>query len=286
MRRRKAVVDVENLMREMPFWDQEKIDFWPKGVHRLVNPEPYFDTFMSALEIKALKPKLQQWEQIRHYPADKAVSGWKHIVFMQSPNKDFVVKNCRFPLNRRKISSSLVSEMTAGWVYDKSNVGFILDVPSQSILSTDSKDIFSDWDAAYVKAGCQKHANDTSRCDFRCYVALRSAAPTNEHNHVSAMHQFKTPDEVIAEQLRAVKIPKKLYWNELVLIGRATAHAKLYSGVSRPQEIRAKGIYLIENPTDSAYRKKISMDWAKMASRWNYNIPIFRVVLSDLNMRR
>lgn len=245
---------MDNEMKEFPFWGEEQINFWPKNAHRLVNPEPYFK--LNKAEVRILKNKLLEWEKIRQYPVDRVVPGWRHIVHVQRVGPKFRVQDCRFPAYWDKISASLVSSETAGSTFI-SCCGYILDVPAQSILSADSDDVGSPI------------GKDGNR-DILAWIKQQSSV-----DWVHASHKLKTPDEVIREQ-----ILQDNPYNELILHGRATSGDKLYNGIARPGEVRAKGIYLVVDPTASASTIQNEAAWAQMASRLNRNIPIFRITLN------
>ncbi len=278
---------MEDLMREMPFWAEANLDFWStesKETNRLINPQPFFDPLMSREKttlidgivrnsrvhdrkiINELKSKLLEWEKVRHYPVDKWVTGWKHIVHVQPKSSDFRVKNCRFPADWEKISASLVSEKTAGETF-ASDCGYVLDVPSQSILSTDYKDIGSPKTSEDMTFFCQSSKRSlhalSHKCDIRCWVAMFS-----ESKEVSSLKEFKVPDQILMEQKA-----HGCSYNELLLIGRKTSDSKLYSKVPRPVEVRAKAVYIVL----SEYSRDQDEAWAKQASRLNCNIPIIRV---------
>ncbi len=198
---------------------------------------PYFK-YLDTATNTTIKDNLSKWDDVCNAEVkDKESGPWQYIVHMDSrvttKDKPLLVSG-KFPSNWKKISASLVTEKTADWTFlgDTIHAGYILDVPSQNILSTNSENIFSYESERHIATCSKKHKS--GGCHILCYIEANAKRNGGELN---ALDKILSPDELLKEQ---VATNAKSH-NELVILGPGTPNRVLYEGVPRTSEVKVKG---------------------------------------------
>ena len=238
---------------------------------------PYFSYLGSDVNT-TIKDKLSKWDDVCNAEVKDNESGpWQYIVHMDSRVTDKKQKPLlvggKFPSDWKKISASLVTDKTADWTFlgNEVHAGYILDVPSQNILSTNAKNIFSYESDKHIAKCSKRHRSGA--CHILCYIESEANA-----GNLNAFDKILSPDELVEEQ--EVTNPKR--HNELVILGPGTPNRVLYEGVPRTSEVKIKGIYLVVNQKDSPRNRERDRKWAEREAKRNatkegVDLPIFTV---------
>lgn len=242
---------------------------------------------------------LKAWDSLRKktLTIDKNLKKekWQHIVHMDWRSldpleRDLLVRG-KFPGDWKKVSASLVSNEMPHWtyiynVYPKHGVnrggllrvGYILDVPSQNILSTNPEDIASIESVEYM-AECRKHGGGP--CDVTCYIKanIRGRRKKPDHRWQRALKDLLTPDELM-NQTRIVR-NWRAHQNELIIVNPGgTLKKNTYEGMPAIGQIKVKAIYLIIDDDDSSAKRASDLAWANRIALKN-NLPIFKTYRSS-----
>jgi len=243
---------------------------------------PHFN-YLKEDTNRLIKGKLAKWDLVRKTKIDqKKPHTWQHIVHMdfRATNGGKPLLTARkFPSNWKKISASLVTNETPDWTYGangatgRMRVGYILDVPAQNILSTNSGNIFSRASEHHISQCKRKHKS--GGCHVLCYV---EANARNRGKDLNAFESLLSPEELVREQ----KMYNAKNHNELVIMGPGTPNRVLYKGVPRTGEVKVKGIYLVVSKTDPQKDRERDLKWAEKEAKRNANkkegsLPIFTV---------
>ena len=246
-----------------------------------------------------LKKTLSEWTKLRNQsmPMGIKISTWKHIVHMDhrvllTNNPPDLLVNGRFPSNWKKISASLVSDKMPNWTYlyrrypngefygGGLRVGYILDVPSQNILSTSPEDVNSVRSEEHID-NCRLHSGGD--CDIACYIKHNTPEQLGEHHPkaIYALDYLLDPDAFLRETRNCPnRLHQDYHQNEMLIMCReGTKRTHVYENEAPTGDIKAKAIYLIVDDDDimhypaEVYR---NINWAeKMAVK--HNLPIFQV---------
>ncbi len=180
---------------------------------------------------------------------------WMHLVYMINRPMEYernklLTSNFENIISKWDvISTSLISN---NLLDAYGSIGYILDVPPQNIISTNESDI-----------GFDNHiGTSASNGNFQRKVIDSFALVDYINKNLNR--------KIISPK---VLIEKTLSFNEVIIVGKAGV--SIYPNFPPTQEIKAKGIYLMDgNYVDG--NKQIMYDLAKRASAVN-NIPIIYV---------
>lgn len=238
---------------------------------------PHFN-YLRPDTINVIKNKLSTWDSVRNTAVEqKKLGAWQHIVHMDKrviTGEKPLITDRKFPSDWKKISASLVTNETPDWTFSSGifRVGYILDVPPQNILSTDSGNIFSCFSENHISTCVKPHKYG---CHILCYL---EAYARSRGGFLNAFDSLLSPEELLREQKRY----NHRQHNELVIMGPGTPDRVLYKGVKRTAEVKVKGIYLLVNKNDPENNRKRDLKWAEREAKRNATnkdgeLPIFTV---------
>ena len=225
----------------------------------------------------------------------KAGLPWKFLVTMARLylDKDGVRRNVLLENLEDKmvawdiISTTLVSNIRRNSVIGE--IGHILDVPPQNILSTNETDV---WIKNHI--GRKDHSpkgdliNPYALADHimertkppkarNGYLYLNRGVPMPGPKRIKTFEYLTTPSEVEMLTSKRVKsLPSFLeyQYNEVIVIGRPNIN--IYLGMPLTQKIKVKGIYLVKKllPKKDQKTWQEYVDLAYEMSSVNHNVPV------------
>lgn len=234
--------------------------------------------------------KIKAWDALRKplsIDTNVVEKKWMHLIHMDwrvlDDREPDLLVNGKFPRDWKKISVSLVSNEILDWTYIYKRkpmyprggglrVGYILDVPSQNILSTNPEDVASIGSEEHMKK-CKIHPKGT--CEIACYIKARSRGKNPfDPKAQYVLKDLLTPEELIKETRK--RRGGEPHQNEILAICPAgTPRKNIYEGMNSVKDVRIKGIYLVVDKDDPKHLQDRDLRWAKRIAEKN-NLPIFQ----------